>query len=229
MRSSRCGAPGSVPRRERPDRPCSSSPPRGSPPTWPPTRVAARWADESACAGMTVGGLAHHLAGQAATPFACSGARRPRGADPPRASTTAGPPGSPPGPTTSPTPRSATSPTTTRSGGPRRWLEQVAPGPGRAAGGAADAPRRRPDTVFVPWQGWSLTTEDFLVTRLMEIMVHSDDLAASVGLPTPQFPDAAVRGRARPALGGRRRPARPDGGAAGAEPAAAGARPVSAF
>ncbi len=27
--------------------------------------VAARWADESACAGMTVGGLAHHLAGQA--------------------------------------------------------------------------------------------------------------------------------------------------------------------
>ena len=28
--------------------------------------VAARWTDESACAGMTVGGLANHLAGQAA-------------------------------------------------------------------------------------------------------------------------------------------------------------------
>jgi hypothetical protein len=26
--------------------------------------VAARWSDESACAGMTVGGLAHHLADQ---------------------------------------------------------------------------------------------------------------------------------------------------------------------
>ena len=46
--------------------------------------------------------------------------------------------------------------------------------------------------MFVPWQGWALTTEDFLVTRLMEIMVHSDDLAASVGLPTPEFPEPVV-------------------------------------
>ena len=29
--------------------------------------VARRWRDESACAGMTVGGLAHHLAGQTGT------------------------------------------------------------------------------------------------------------------------------------------------------------------
>ena len=30
------------------------------------------------------------------------------------------------------------------------------------------------------------------MTRLMETVVHSDDLAASVGLPTPDFPDAVV-------------------------------------
>src|SRR6476660_3794971 len=37
---------------------------------------------------------------------------------------------------------------------------------------------RDPDTVFIPWQGWSLTTEDFLTTRMMELVVHGDDLAA---------------------------------------------------
>jgi hypothetical protein len=47
--------------------------------------------------------------------------------------------------------------------------------------------------VLIPWQGWALTARDFAVTRLMEIVVHSDDLAASVDLPTPQFPDEAVR------------------------------------
>jgi hypothetical protein len=49
------------------------------------------------------------------------------------------------------------------------------------------------DPVLIPWQGWALTAHDLLVTRLMEMLVHSDDLAASVGLPTPQFPDEAVR------------------------------------
>ena len=41
----------------------------------------------------------------------------------------------------------------------------------------------------IPWQGWALTAADLLVTRMMEIVVHADDLAASVGLPTPEFPD----------------------------------------
>ena len=51
---------------------------------------------------------------------------------------------------------------------------------------------RSPDQVHIPWQGWSLTTGDFLTTRAMEIVVHSDDLAASVGLDTPSFPDDLV-------------------------------------
>jgi hypothetical protein len=51
---------------------------------------------------------------------------------------------------------------------------------------------RDPDTVHIPWQGWSLTTRDWVVTRLMEMVVHADDLAASIGVDTPEFPEEAV-------------------------------------
>lgn len=42
--------------------------------------------------------------------------------------------------------------------------------------------------VRLPWAEWSLTLNDYLVTRLVEIAVHNDDLAVSVGLPTPPLP-----------------------------------------
>lgn len=45
------------------------------------------------------------------------------------------------------------------------------------------------DVVPVPWQGWSLSRADFLLTRLVELVVHSDDLAVSVGVDSPRFPD----------------------------------------
>jgi len=35
---------------------------------------------------------------------------------------------------------------------------------------------------------WSLTFDDFLMTRTMELAVHSDDLAVSVGVDTPPLP-----------------------------------------
>lgn len=42
-----------------------------------------------------------------------------------------------------------------------------------------------------------LTLDDYLVTRVVEITCHIDDLAVSVGLPTPQLPmeatDTAIR------------------------------------
>jgi hypothetical protein len=44
------------------------------------------------------------------------------------------------------------------------------------------------DVVLIPWQGWSLRRDDFLLTRMLEIVVHSDDLALSAGVPTPAFP-----------------------------------------
>jgi hypothetical protein len=46
--------------------------------------------------------------------------------------------------------------------------------------------------VLVPWQGWALTLDDFLTTRMMEIVVHSEDLAASVGLDAPAFERAVL-------------------------------------
>lgn len=45
--------------------------------------------------------------------------------------------------------------------------------------------------VYVPWQDCALSTDDFLVVRLMEIVVHADDLACSVDAMAPPF-DAAV-------------------------------------
>ena len=44
------------------------------------------------------------------------------------------------------------------------------------------------DVILVPWQGWSLRRDDFLLTRMLEIVVHTDDLALSVSVRTPEFP-----------------------------------------
>jgi hypothetical protein len=44
------------------------------------------------------------------------------------------------------------------------------------------------DVILIPWQGWSLRRGDFLLTRMLEIVVHADDLAISLGIPTPEFP-----------------------------------------
>lgn len=42
-------------------------------------------------------------------------------------------------------------------------------------------------SVQMTWWSWSLSFEDFLVTRMMEIVVHSDDLAVSVGIDSPEL------------------------------------------
>jgi hypothetical protein len=46
--------------------------------------------------------------------------------------------------------------------------------------------------VFLPWTGWALTIDDLLTTRMLEMVVHSDDLAVSVGVPAPDFEPAVV-------------------------------------
>lgn len=38
------------------------------------------------------------------------------------------------------------------------------------------------------WGPWSLLVDDYLLTRMMELTVHSDDLAVSVSVPTPELP-----------------------------------------
>jgi hypothetical protein len=76
---------------------------------------------------------------------------------------------------------------------------QAADGPDAALASLSDARAEleavladAPPTTYVPWQGWSLATDDFLVTRLMEMVVHADDLAASVDVPTPDFGPAVL-------------------------------------
>jgi hypothetical protein len=55
---------------------------------------------------------------------------------------------------------------------------------------ATEPPER---TVSPPAGPWALTLDDFLVTRMMEIAVHSDDLACSVGVDTPDLPETVLR------------------------------------
>lgn len=42
------------------------------------------------------------------------------------------------------------------------------------------------------WGPWSLTLSDMLTTRMLELVVHADDLAVSVGAPPPLFPPGVV-------------------------------------
>lgn len=49
-----------------------------------------------------------------------------------------------------------------------------------------------PSDRIVEMRGHQLTFDDFLLTRLMELVVHSDDLAVSVGVPTPEVPETAA-------------------------------------
>jgi hypothetical protein len=58
----------------------------------------------------------------------------------------------------------------------------------------ADLPGTDPDRlVATPVGAWALPLPQSLLTRLVEIAVHSDDLAVSVALPTPELPDAVIR------------------------------------
>lgn len=70
---------------------------------------------------------------------------------------------------------------------------------GRAAAAIAELRAKLPAepadrTVFLPWGPWSLTLDDMLRTRMMEIVVHGDDLACSVALAEAQPPEAAADG-----------------------------------
>lgn len=157
--------------------------------------VGRTWADESACDGMTVGGLTHHLVAQIVRANELLGTTPP--VDAPviglldhydRA------------PWVAASRRGELDPD-------QNVRDNEAAGRGQAAivaeGRSALQHLRgplssdRPGVVHIPWQGWSLPTDAFLTTRLMEMVVHSDDLAASVSVDTPEF-DESVTG---PVLG----------------------------
>lgn len=50
----------------------------------------------------------------------------------------------------------------------------------------------QPSGRIVDLGEWGLGLDDFLLTRVMELVVHSDDLAVSLNLPTPPMPPAAT-------------------------------------
>jgi hypothetical protein len=146
--------------------------------------VGEHWTDESACAGMTVGALARHLVSQWFNAVRLLQA----------------PAGDPPITVWEHYQRAAWAHTTLddeANASIRRGSEDLAAeGPeamrtvveGLAPDVEVVLAADRAGSVLIPWQGWSLSAEDFLLTRMMEIVVHSDDLAASVGLATPEFP-----------------------------------------
>lgn len=155
--------------------------------------VSDRWGEESACAGMSVGGLAHHLAAQVG--YAVRLLTDEPGPEEPipvlehyRRATwvTAAPDDE-----INVSIRTRADAQATEEG-PEALARQVRRDLAALPQALDRARERTPDTVHIPWQGWSLTTEEFLLTRMMEILVHTDDLAVSVGLPTPDFPDEAV-------------------------------------
>jgi hypothetical protein len=154
--------------------------------------VGRRWDAESSCAGMTVGGLAFHLAAQAGRSAEILAA-----------------------PSADPGDLIAVEEHYRRAAWVHTGLEEdanvgIRTSANAEAGSGFEELRAKvaadldalpavlaaasdPDPVLIPWQGWALTAHDFLVTRLMEILVHSDDLATSLDVATPQFPDEAVR------------------------------------
>jgi hypothetical protein len=154
--------------------------------------VAERWSEESACEGMTVGGLANHLVAQVSNAVSILG----------------GPPSElAPIPLAEHYRRAAwvrsdldeQANTGIRDGanhaadaGPEALAARIADGLARLPGALGSAAERRPDSRLIPWQGWALSAHDLMVTRLMELVVHSDDLAASLGVATPQFPADVV-------------------------------------
>ncbi|QKW54199.1 maleylpyruvate isomerase N-terminal domain-containing protein [Streptomyces buecherae] len=84
----------------------------------------------------------------------------------------------------------------------RRGGEQAAAGGAEALAARVDAAvvdlsavlvyaTNRP--VRIPlWGPWALTLDDLLLTRMMELAVHADDLAVSVGVETPALPPEAA-------------------------------------
>jgi hypothetical protein len=153
--------------------------------------VRVAWTAESSCAGMSVGGLAHHLTGQVDGLIRLY-ADAPHDSTPIRivdhyrqaswANT---------GLDDEANVGIRTGADEQASSGPDVHAEHVRSA--LAALPAALAQVDDADPVLIPWQGWSLSAADFAVTRLMEMVVHADDLAASVGLEAPTFPDGAVR------------------------------------
>lgn len=149
--------------------------------------VGRCWDDGSALAGFTVGGLAAHLAGAVT--------RVEENLD---ASTSAGPPVSAaqyfaalPGLDDPASPLNASivdRGLSEASAGHRALVERASGCLDRLS---ARLPTESPTRVVAP-RGIPMTVDEYLRSRLVEIGLHTEDLALSVGLPVPTLPTAAL-------------------------------------
>jgi hypothetical protein len=62
-------------------------------------------------------------------------------------------------------------------------VEQTLEDLGKTLPAAENRPVRMPH-----WGPWAVPLDEYLISRLMEFVVHTDDLAVSVGVDTPEFP-----------------------------------------
>jgi hypothetical protein len=73
-------------------------------------------------------------------------------------------------------------------GGPRRVLDRWDGAVEELSGRLATEPPTRAVGVL---DGRSMLIDDYLVTRLVELLIHTDDLAVSIGAEAPVFPETA--------------------------------------
>jgi hypothetical protein len=149
-------------------------------------RTAARWDRESALPGMTVGGLTRHLVSQPECAVEFLTATQPAGAEVLPLLDSYGRADWLDAPLDHPANTSICDDfNAMAAGGPehsRQILEESLAALPDAVAGAGT-------TTYVPWQDCALPLDDFLAIRLLEIVVHADDLAASVDAPAPTFDD----------------------------------------
>ena len=153
--------------------------------------VAAAWDEHSALPEYTVGGLAGHYAGQIF--FIGKVLQEPPPKEEPislleyygRASWL-----NEPGLDSPANVRIRAASQELAAAGPTSLAERAAWVVGQLRTALPDLP---PRNIRLPnWGDWSVTFDDFLTTRLFELVIHTDDLAVSVGLPTPELPEGAV-------------------------------------
>jgi hypothetical protein len=150
-------------------------------------QVAAAWEQPSALAGMTVGGLTAHLVHGVASIETQSDKPVPA-ADPVDTVTYYVPDAD-----------SDVASDSVRDAVSVRSREQAQPGPAavlKAFDGALKhlriwLPAQGPDRLIRVPIGRCMRLDDFLVVRLVEVLVHGDDLAVSVGLPTPALTEGS--------------------------------------
>ncbi|MEU0558902.1 maleylpyruvate isomerase N-terminal domain-containing protein [Dactylosporangium sp. NPDC006015] len=150
--------------------------------------VTARWGEPSALPGFTVGGLARHLANQVTRTVTLL----------------AGPPGEAAVPVLDHftgagwvgSGRDSDDNVFIRSRGEEAAALTSAAELAAEVDAALDelrttVPAQHPERI-VDVGKWGLTVDDFLLTRVLELVVHVDDLAVSLDVPTPQLPPEAV-------------------------------------